>query len=275
MSGIIEQTYSLLKSSYRSRFEELIISDVRIGLYLTAVRLSDDSVGTSATLGGDHPFCAKSDRDFGDFTPLKIRGQKVTEILETRKESSIISSLKTAVLSAVSSKIISSGNYKIVEDCDPIELLDLNNRKTITVVGAFQSYIRRISETGNKLFVLELNENTLTPEQKKFFVSAGEYRKILAASDIVIITGQTLVNKTIDDILSAISTEAQVIVTGPSSNILPDILFRNKVSIIGAMRITRPEILFEIVSEGGAGFHLFEYCAQKISILRGDELQTE
>ena len=275
MSRIIEQTYNLLKRKYRTRFEELIISDVRIGLYLTAVRLSDDSVGTSATLDDDHPFCAKSNRDFGDFTPLKIRRQKVSDILETNKGSGIISSLKTAVLSAVSSKIVSSGNYKIVEDCDPIELLDLNNRKTITIVGAFQSYIRKISETRNKLFVLELSENALTPEQKKFFVPAGEYRKILAASDIVIITGQTLVNKTIDDLLSAISPGAQVIVTGPSSNILPDILFRNKVSIIGAIRITRPDILFEVVSEGGAGFHLFEYCARKICILKGDELQAE
>ena len=275
MSRIIEQTYSLLKSSYRSRFEELIISDVRIGLYLTAVRLSDDSVGTSATLGDDHPFCAKGNRDFGDFTPLKIRGQKVPDILETSKESSIISSLKTAVLSAVSSKIISAGSYKIIEDCDPIELLDLNDRKTITVVGAFQSYIRKISETRNKLFVLELSENALTTEQKKFFVPAGEYRKILAGSDIVIITGQTLVNRTIDDLLAAISPESQVIVTGPSSNILPDILFENKVSIIGAIRITEPEILFNIVSEGGTGFHLFEYCAQKICILKGDGLQTE
>jgi uncharacterized protein (DUF4213/DUF364 family) len=268
---IIEQTYNLLKSRYRSKFEELIISDVKIGLYLTAVRLSDNSIGTSATLADDKPFCAKSNRDFGDFTPLKIRGQRVVDILETKKETSTISSLKTAVLNAISSKIISSGNYKIIENYDPIQLLDLNSRKTITIVGAFQSYIRKIAGTKNKLFVLELSENTLTPEQKKFFVPAGEYEKILPSSDIVIITGQTLVNGTIDDLLSVISPGAQVIVTGPSSGILPDILFENKVSIIGAIRITKPEILFDIVSEGGTGFHLFEYCAQKICIFKRDE----
>ena len=82
---IIEQTYSLLKSLYGKKLEELIISDVRIGLYLTAVRLSDNSIGTSATLSDDRPFCAKSNRDFGNFTPLKIRGQKVLNILETKK----------------------------------------------------------------------------------------------------------------------------------------------------------------------------------------------
>lgn len=272
MSMIFEQTYDLLKRKYRSRFEGLILSDVKIGLYLTAVRLSDNSIGTSATLAEDHPFCAKSSRDFGDFTPLKIRGQKVPDILEIHKESGLIFSLRTAVLNAISSKIISSGNYKIVENCDPIKLIDLDHQKTITIVGAFQSYIRKISETRNKLFVLELSENALASEQKKFFVPAEEYEKILPASDIVIITGQTLVNGTIDNLLSVISPGTQVIITGPSCGILPDILFENKVTIIGTISIIKPEILFDIVSEGGTGFHLFEYCAQKICILKGDEL---
>jgi uncharacterized protein (DUF4213/DUF364 family) len=265
---IIEQTYDLLKNKYKDWFEKLTVSDIRIGLYLTAVRLSDNSIGTSATLKEDYQVCAKSDRDFGDFTPLKIRGQKVMDILETGKKSSRILSLKTAVLNAVSSNIISSGDYKIIENCDPVQLIDLNSRKTITIVGAFQSYIRKIAGTNNKLSVLELNENALAPEHKKFYVAAADYHKILPESDIVIITGQTLVNRTIDDLLSAISHGTQVIVTGPSGNIIPDILFRNKVSIIGAIRITDPELLFDIVSEGGAGYHLFEYCAKKICILK-------
>ncbi len=113
---IIEQTYNLLKSRYIEQIEKLKISDVRIGMYLTAVRLSDNSFGTSATIADEHPFCAKSNRDFGDFTPLKIRGQKVLDILETKKETSILSSLRIAVLNAISSKIISSGNYRIIED---------------------------------------------------------------------------------------------------------------------------------------------------------------
>ncbi len=268
---IIEETYSLLKSKYWSKFEKLIISDVRIGFYLTAVRLSDGSIGTSATITDSLPFCAKSKRDFGDFTPLRIKGQKVLDVLETVKESGVILSLKSSVLNAISSDIISKGNYKIIENCDPIQLLELNSQKIITIVGAFQSYIGKISGTNSKLHVLELNENALLPENKKYFASYSEYKKILPGSDIIIITGQTLVNRTIDDLLSVISDGTQVIVTGPSGNILPDILFKNKVSIIGALRITKPEILFDIVSEGGTGFHLFKYCAQKICILKGDE----
>lgn len=265
---ILEDTYDLLKSRYKKQIGKLTISDARIGIYLTAVRLSDNSYGTSSTIPDDQPFCLKSNRDFGDFTPLKIRGKKVLDIFETKSGTAILSSLRIAVLNAISSTLISAANYRIIEDCDPIQLLDLSSRKTITIIGAFHSYIRKISSTANKLFVLERNKGALATEYKKFFVKAEEYNSLLPVSDIVIITGQTLVNGTIDNLLQAISPGTQVIVTGPSGSIIPDILFENGVSIIGASRITKPDILFDIISDGGTGFHLFKYCARKICLLK-------
>ncbi len=271
---ILEQTYELLSGKYGSRLENLRIKDVRIGAYLTAVRLSDGSTGTSTTLTGNHPVCSKHNRDFGEFTPLNIRGRKVKDILESKKTSGIVSSIRTAVLNAVSLRLIAEGDYRIIEDCDPADLLDLKPRKTITIVGGFQSYIQKIAKTGNDLYVLELSEEALTSDQKKYYMPAGEYRTILPLSDIVIITGQTLVNRTIDDLLSVIRPGAQVILTGPSSGLIPDVLFENKVSIIGTIRITDPEVLFDIVCEGGTGFHLFEYCAEKICIMKNDEAHS-
>ena len=153
----------------------------------------------------------------------------------------------------------------------PFRLLDLRRRKTITIVGAFQSYIRKISESGNKLYVSgNERECPYFGIIRKFFVPACEFDKVIPSSDIVIITGQTLVNRTIDELLAAVSPGTEVIVTGPSSSLLPDILFENKVTMIGTSRIIRPEILFDVVSEGGTGYHLFEYCAKKICILKGD-----
>jgi uncharacterized protein (DUF4213/DUF364 family) len=245
----------------------LAISDVRIGVFLSAVLLSDGSCGVSSTISDTLAHCDKKSRHYGDFSPLKIRGQRVVNLFETDKKSSLIDTLKTAVLNAISSKLLSTSNYRIIENSDPIDLIDLSSKKTITVVGGFQTYIQKISATNNKLYVLELNENALTEEQKQYFIPAEQYANILPSSDIVLITGLTLVNNTIDDLLTSVSPEATVIVTGPSSSIIPDILFENKVNIIGATRITDSDLLFSIVGEAGAGFHLFNYCAQKISIL--------
>jgi uncharacterized protein (DUF4213/DUF364 family) len=268
---IIEQTLELLKSKYRDKIENLTIADVRIGISMTAVKLSDGSCGVASTLVNDHQHCKKSERDYGDFTPLKIKGKKVLGLFGIKKESGIITTLRIACLNAISTEIISSGNYQILENCDPVDLLDLNISRTITIVGAFQSYITRISETNNKLYVLELNENALSKEQKQLYVPADEYKKVLPESDIIIITGLTLVNNTIDNLLSVIPEKAFVIVVGPSGSTIPDILFANKINVIGATRITRPDVLFDLISEGGGGYHLFEYCAQKICILRDYE----
>ncbi len=272
---IFNETYYLLKDRYSRDIGNLVVSDIRIGQYLTVVRLSDNSVGTSSTLPLEHPFCLKESRDFGDFSPLKIRGKKVTDILETDRKSQIISSLKTAVLSAISSGIISSGEYIVKENCDPIQFVDLGKKKTITIVGAFHSYIRKISETGNRLFVLEKNKKALRGEFQNYYVEASQYEKIVPDSDVLLITGQTLVNDTIDELLSFVSPGCQVIVAGPSGGIIPDVLFEKGVSIVGGIRITRPEIVFNIVSEGGLGYHLFEYCAAKICILRENEGRAE
>ena len=266
---ILEQTYELLQTGYSYHIENLTISDVRIGILLSAVRLSDGSCGVSSTFINTHGHCDKKRRDFGDFSPTKIKGQKVTGLFDAIQTSELIDTLKVAVLNAISSKIVASSGYKIIENADPIDLIDLESEKTITLVGGFQTYIQKISVTRNKLYVLELNENALSEEQKQFYVPANEYTKILPLSDIVIITGLTLVNNTIDSLLNSISSRTQVIVTGPSSSIIPDVLFRNKVNIIGSTLVTDSDLMFSIVGEAGAGFHLFKYCAKKICILNG------
>jgi uncharacterized protein len=264
---ISDKTYHLIKSKYDNLLAQLTIVDVRIGLHLSAVELSDGSVGVAGTLNETRVHCAKINRDFGDYTPSQITGRGIIDLFETTKKSNIIDTLKIAALNAMSSRLLLNSEYKILEDTDPVDLIDLQSTKTITIVGGFQSYIQKISETRNKLYVLELDENALTDEHKKFYVPADEYTKVLPVSDIVIITGLTLVNNTIDGLLASVMPGTQVIVTGPSGSILPDILFENNVNIIGATRITNPALLFKIVSEAGTGYHLVKYCAQKISVL--------
>ena len=266
---ILDETITVLKKQYSQYIENLAIADVRVGLFMTAVRLSDGSAGVSGTLTpqNDEIHCKKENRDFGDFTPNKITGEKAIELLETTKKGSLIDTLKVAVLNAVSSGILENSDYTILRNTDPIDLIDLKTPQTITIVGAFQSYIRRISQTNNRLYVLELNEEALSEKDRKFYVPANEFPNILPVSDIVIITGLTLVNSTFERLLEAIKPGTQIIVTGPSSSFIPDILFAKGVKIIGAVKTINTDLMMKVVSEGGTGYHLFKYCAEKICIL--------
>lgn len=264
---ILDKTFDFLKTNHKSLIDNLRIEEFRCGTHMSAVKLSDNSYGVVSTLLDEGHQCVKGARDFGDFTPGKISGQPVLDLLETTKTSGLISTLRVAVLNAISSTIISKGGYKIIENADPIDMIDLNSNKTITMVGAFNTYIRKIPAETNRLHVLEMNESALADGLGKYYVPAEEYKSVLPESDIVIITGLTLVNNTIDNLLSAISPGTQVIVTGPSSSLIPDILFQNKVNIIGSTRIVNPELLFQLISEMGKPFHIFKYCAQKICII--------
>lgn len=247
--------------------KNLLIRRIVFGLRLTAVELSDGSVGTSSTIDDGGKIPEKKDRDFDEFSPSKFVGKSVADLFGTEKSSGLIDTAKIAVLNAISSKSLKDSGYRIINDTDPIDLLEFPSGAKVTLVGAFRSYINLLAVKDVKLRVLELDENALKGEDKKFYVPAEKYFEVIPDSDIVIITGLSLVNNTIDGLLNAVKPGTKLVITGPSAGILPQILFRKGVNIIGATEIIDSEILFTLVSEAAAGYHLFKYCARKICIL--------
>lgn len=264
---IIKQTYGLLKEYYAERWDSLVVEQVQIGTFLTAVKLSNGHCGIATTDIEILSNCYCHKRDYGIFSAGNIKGHRIVDILQHNEKPEIFSSLKLAVLNAISAEKITSGNYKIIESTDPFDLLDLSQPKTISIIGAFQSYIKKLAGTKHKLHVIELHEQALLEDQKQFFIPAEKTEKTLLTSDIIIITGMTLVNKTLDNILSFIPDNRQVIVVGPSGGLIPDILFKNKVKIIGSMLITDAAKMFDIVAEAGSAYHLYKSCAKKICII--------
>ncbi len=269
---ILQETFHLLQTKYSEYIENTTIENVQIGIFLTAVKLSNGYCGVaSIDLDTTVNCCHKQKHDFGSFTPGNINGQKVWDLFNRSESSKILDSVKLAVLNAVSTEIIAKSNIKIIEDKDPFDLLDLSGQKKICIVGAFHSYIKKISKTPHKLFVLELNENALDEDEKQYYVPAAKASDVLPVSDIIIITGLTLLNNTLDNLLVHILANKQVIIVGPTAGLIPDMLFKRNITIIGSTKITNPEKMFTIVSEGGAGFHLFQYCAKKICLLNENQ----
>ncbi len=262
---IINETFEKIQQCID--IENIAISDVRVGLHLCAVRLSNGSAGVSTSIPDVYHQRSRSERDYGDFTPYHIEGKTVLELFRSSKSSNLVNTLKVSVLNALSGTLIEKGKYKILENIDPIEIPDFTKKEKVVVVGGFNSYISKISQVHDNIQVLEFDEARLNPGFRKFFVPASDYQTALYNAQIVIVTGMTLVNNTLDGLLKAIPANAQTIVTGPSSSILPDILFSRNVKILGSIRITNPEILLELAGQGGSGFHLFRYCVQKIVIV--------
>lgn len=267
---IIDQALKNISGRLGKKWPDMLIADLRIGLYLTAVKLSDGSAGVATTLENPVKHCKKENRRFGDFSPMHIKGQKVADLFAHADHNPVSDSLRLATLNALSSQWITNGNHRLHFDTDPIDLLDLSGSKHIVVVGAFQSYIRKILPTKNKLTVVELRRDALTHDQQHLFVPAADAHRVVPGADVVILTGMTLVNNTLDKLLELVTEGQEVVVTGPSSSILPEVLFANGVSTIGATLITDADKLLELAGQAGAGYHLFHYCARKVTIKKAN-----
>lgn len=264
----VQQVYQSVQEKTGNVFGKLTIDEVRMGIFLAVVKLSNGEMGVASVIDNHEVHqISKKNRDFGAFTPLQIAGKRVEELFAHPKNTALIQMLKIASLNAYFHELIHKNQYKILKNTDPVDTLNFSKFQSIVMVGAFNSYIQKITGTQANLQVLELNEEAFLPEHRSFFVPANRYSELIPKADLVIITGLTLVNNTFDALLHCIAPSSTSILIGPSASIPPELFFKNNISMIGGTMITEPEKLFDLASQGGAGYHLFEYCAEKITIV--------
>jgi len=265
---IIEETFNIIKTKYSQRFNAVTIEKLVAGIYFTAVKLSNGYSGLAYTSLDTLECCTHNrNKGLGDFTPGNFASRKISDLFNHSDQSGFMKTVQLAIMNAISAELMAESEYQIVENQDPIDLIDLNGRKTVCVVGAFLSYIKKIAETRNTIHIIELNENAVPEEYKQYLAPSQHMEEVISHSDIVIITGASLANNTLDNLLELISSGTQVIVVGPTSSLLPDVLFAHGVNLVGATRITDTDKMLELVAEGASGFHLFNYCATKICLI--------
>lgn len=263
---IIQESINFILKQKKYDIENYTIDRVFIGALFTAVQLSSGYCGLAKTEFSGSIHHGKRNLN-SIFEPGKYTGSNLIQLLSTNETNGFLKVVQLAAINALSAEWISKANYKIIENSDPLDLISIQGKR-IAMVGAFCSYIKKLSQQNCTLKVLELDEDAFDEEGKKYYVPANQSLKIFCDSDVVIITGSTLANNTIDQLLSEIPSRAQILVVGPSGGIIPDFLFNKNVSIIGATRVLNSDILFKMIAEGASGYHFFQSgAAQKICIL--------
>jgi uncharacterized protein (DUF4213/DUF364 family) len=132
----------------------------------------------------------------------------------------------------------------------PTSWVDLNAEDVIASHGAGQSvalighfpFVERLRAKGGQLTVLELD-----PQPGDLPVSAAT--EVLPQAQVVAITGMTLLNHTLDILLSLCASDALVILLGPSVP-LDRILFKRGVDILCGSIITDLDGVLAAVRQG-------------------------
>lgn len=167
----------------------------------------------------------------------KIRDMSARELAELARSED---TLDAAVGFAAASSLLDPAAL-VLERKNAHELiLERGEGKDVTVVGHFP-FVKWLRERVRNLFVLELS-----PREDD--LPASSAAEVIPRSDVVAITGTSLINHTVDPLL-ALARSSFTIVLGPSTPLTP-VLFDHGVDAICGSVVVDPDEALRGVSEG-------------------------
>ena len=266
--AILVQTARLLKSILGSFLVNESIEDLVIGLFFTGVKLSNGAGGLCYTPIKEIPDAVCCPSSAGRvFDPKQIRGMKVVEVLEGLTSGQIMKkTVAIAVLNALSTlcweKVGSV--YGMETGRDALEAVRLLEDDSVAVVGAIVPVLRRLKARGGKWWVIEQDPRVLKPDEMNHFVPWKESAEVLNQANVVISTGVTLINDTLETILSHAKKSAEIAVIGPTASMLPDALFEWGVTLVGGVWVREADKVLKVIAAGGSGYHFLDRYAERI-----------
>ena len=208
------------------------VRDIRQGVFHTGVLTRH--CGLAATLSGDalqkKPTGVKKAGFLLDKTPKELARMAYSESL-----------LEAAIGMAAINSLLEVD----VDSCVELNAADLILQKgeggEVAVVGHFP-FLPRIRDKVKTLWVIEKN-----PRKDDFQETEAE--RIIPRADVVAITGTSLTNHTLENLLKLCSTKAYIIMLGGTVPLSP-VLFDYNVDALAGTRVVNADLALRCISQG-------------------------
>ncbi|MBI9048362.1 MAG: DUF364 domain-containing protein [Anaerolineaceae bacterium] len=214
------------------------VNDVRIGLHWTAVvveKHGKHACGLASTVNNTHHREGIPDvESAGDLCSLSA--------LQLADFALSSSNIKSSIGIAAMNALIEPKPTQWQEINAEQVLAKEGNGKNIAVIGSFP-FVNRLKDKVNKIYVFDLN-----PAEGEFGPEAAA--KILPDMDVIAITGMTLVNKTLDDLLPYCNPGAVKMMLGPST-FLSDMMFDYGFDLVSGAYVDKIVPVIQTMCEGG------------------------
>lgn len=269
--SILEETARLVKARLGAEYNALTVERVMMGLFFTGVKLSNGAGGISYTPVKDIPQAVCCPSSAGRiFDPFKVNGMKADEVLSAlSSREPLKTAIGIATLNALSAACWERGlkdDYRIQMNADALDAVRMPDESSVAVIGAFVPILRKLKARGGRWWVVEQDPRTLKGDEMQHFIPADRSAETVATADVLIVTGVTLVNHTLEQILKAVRPDAEIAVIGPTASLLPDALFARGVRVVGGVWVKKPDELLDVLAAGGSGYHFFDKLAPRIVI---------
>ena len=253
--------------------EALTVDRLVVGLFFTGVKLSDGAGGVCYTPVKEIPEAVCCPSSAGRvFDPVRATDRPAAEFLGALgSREPLKRAVAVAVLNALTASAWDRASdlpYTIERGRDAQDLLPLGTDGSVAVVGALVPVMRRLKQRGGRWWVVEQDPRTLRPDERPHFVPWEQADEILTQADVLVVTGVTLLNGTLEPILENARPDAFVAVLGPTASMEPEPLFARGVDVAGGVWVRRADRLLDVLAAGGSGYHVFDELAERVAIRR-------
>lgn len=156
-----------------------------------------------------------------------------------------------------------------VTDGDTFEGMEIRPDDRVVLVGAFAPYMRELRKRQIDYRVLELDISTLKEVELPHYAHPDTAPEVIPWGTVLAVTGTTLINGTLDALLTHVRPGMKVAVIGPTAPLLATPFAQRGVTHIGGARVRDPDVLLDILAEGGSGYHFFGSLVERLTLHAG------
>jgi uncharacterized protein len=236
---ILAETIASIQDILGADLDRITVERAVVGLFFTGVKLDTGVTGACATPLRSTPEARA--------LPLsgKLRGRLAGELLkEAAAPSGIRRAVGIAAMNALADMCWERRPTAGVDLCTGVNAYDaaeIRAGENVVVVGAFVPFLKSLKRAHQRFTVLEMDSATLKLDELPHFRPASEAGSVVPDADVVLITGTTLLNNTLEKLLALCQPKARVVLVGPTVGLLPDAFLRRGVDVLGGVRVTAPD----------------------------------
>jgi len=271
--AILRETLAAIREVLGPELDGITVERAVIGLFFTGVKLNNGIAGACATPMKTIPeaVCCPSSAMAMPF-PGKLKGRPAFDFArEALGDNGIRRAAGIAAMNALADTCWRRRPHPETElrlGIDAFDATEIRRGDKVVVVGAFVPFLRELKRRHQPYLVLEQDPATLKADELPFFRPAEQAAAVVPEADVLLITGTTLINGTLEELLALARPTARVTMVGPTVSLLPDGFLRRGADILGTVRITDPDAFLDILAEGGSGYHFLGRTAQKVVLVR-------
>jgi uncharacterized protein (DUF4213/DUF364 family) len=271
--SVLRETIADITRILGPEMDHITVERLVVGLFFTGVKLSSGAAGTASTARRfiSEAVCCPDLPALGR-EPGQLRGSLARDLLrETEAPGPVRRAIGIATMNALAEMCWQrqpSPDVELRAGVDAFDAVTIQPGENVVIVGAFVPFLRALKQAGQRFTVLEMDPATLKPDEMPFYRHASEAADVVPSADVVLMTGTTLLNDTMEDLLALCRAEARVVVVGPTVSLWPTAYLRRGADIMGGARVTRPDEFLDTLAEGGSGRHFFGRSAEKVVLVR-------